>query len=75
MESPKASFPTICWHRKFQATEAAVSNAFHLLTDPDSPLCSESGNHLILRRIVLTESFLGAASIEGNQGELDGADF
>jgi hypothetical protein len=30
---------------------------------------------IIPRRIALTESFLGAASIEGNQGELDGADF
>jgi len=43
--------------RSFQRVE---DNAFHLLTDRDSPLCSESGNRLILRRIVLTESFLGA---------------
>jgi hypothetical protein len=69
MELPKANFSQQCWIQKIPGGRAAVfnaleDNAFHLPTGPDNPFCSESGNR-----------FLGATSIEGTQGELDGADF
>jgi hypothetical protein len=49
----------LCLRSKFQAAE------------PQFPTRSA----IIPGRMALTESFLGAVSIDGNQGELDGAAF
>ena len=59
MELPEGQFSNALLAQQIPGGRAAVSNAFRNNPGKNSA----------------DESFLGAVSIEGNQGELDGADF